>query len=79
MYRDQSMRFAAEDLKVKRLRRIHRTIRHHAAAEETLCEKVQLESDILMLVAERGDTFSSLDPETETEKNPIECTFGSRF
>ena len=58
---DRLMHLAADKYRAERLRVLHRTTRSRAAAEQTEFQMHKQELDVLMVAAERGCTWTSLD------------------
>lgn len=57
------MRLAAEEFRTQRLRMLHQTSRSRAAAEEDHCRKQEKELQVLVLAAQKGLNWSSLEPQ----------------
>ncbi|KAF8811863.1 hypothetical protein BYT27DRAFT_7208111 [Phlegmacium glaucopus] len=60
---DHTMRLAAEEFCTQRLRMLHQTSRSRAAAEENQCREQEKELQVLVLAAQKGLNWTSLEPQ----------------
>lgn len=57
------MRLAAEEFRTQRLRMLHQKSRCRAAAEEDQCREQEKELQVLVLAAQKGFNWTSMEPD----------------